>query len=65
VANLLELIDDLLMLKKRSSLMSSQSRASDFSVLAEGNFFEGVLGRMVKEQESNSVTKVEITNELL
>jgi hypothetical protein len=65
VANLLELIDDLLMLKKRSSLMSSQSRASDFSVMAEGNFFEGVLGRMMKEQESNSVTKVEITNELL
>lgn len=58
--NLMDILDDLLMLKKKSNMLSSQSRltisGSDYT------FFEGLLDKVLKVRENDMITKEDIAS---
>jgi hypothetical protein len=55
VSNLMEILDDLLQLKKKNNLLSSQSRMTMSG--ADYNFFEGLLDKVLKVREDDTITK--------
>lgn len=56
----MDILDDLLMLKKKSNMLSSQSRltisGSDYT------FFEGLLDKVLKVRENDMITKEDIAS---
>lgn len=60
--NLMEILDDLLMLKKKNNMLSSQSRLTMSG--ADYTFFEGLLDKVLKVRENDMITKEDITSEL-
>lgn len=70
VSNLMEILDDLLLLRKRRNSnangnSNSQSRLTVGEPGADGNFFEGLLDRVLRDKETNSTTHEEIATEMV
>ena len=54
----MEILDDLLMLKKKNNMLSSQSRLTMSG--ADYTFFEGLLDKVLKVRENDMITKEDI-----
>jgi hypothetical protein len=60
VMSLMEILDDLLQLKKKSNMLSSQSRMSVNG--GDSTFFEGLLDKVLKVRENDTLNKEDIAN---
>lgn len=57
----MQILDELLLIKKKNSNISSQSRLS-YNGNNELIFFEGLLGKIIKDQENDCIIKQNMVN---